>query len=137
MDAFDFLSLDFEQVKSLEVVAMDKYLETDASAAQVLAELDRDLLGIGMEPDVSVVWQELYRRKELEQEWDNLSAEEQRDHLVPKGKQRKCDFCNKGDASYQCSLSKSVSYCNRSCKKLGYKKHKKICQQPKEKSSAA
>ena len=137
MNTFDFLSMDIGQVKSLEAVAMDKYLDTDASAAQVLAELDRDLLGMGMEPGVSAVWQELYRRKDLEQEWDNMPAEEQRDHLVPKGKQQKCDFCNKADASYQCSLCKSVMYCNRNCKKLGYKKHKKICRQPKEKSSAA
>lgn len=42
-----------------------------------------------MEPDCVVLWQVLLNMKEAAEVWDTLSAEEQQNKDLPKGKQRK------------------------------------------------
>jgi len=65
------------------------YQTTPATAAECLQLLTDGLLAIGMEPDCVGLWQVLFTMKEDEEVWDTLSAEEQQNKDLPKGKQRK------------------------------------------------
>jgi hypothetical protein len=78
-----------EEVNRLSAAVQDRYKTTPATAAECFEQLNAGLMEMDVEPDCVGMWQTLLQMTMDEEEWDTLSAEEQQNQNLPKGKRRK------------------------------------------------